>query len=96
MARTSGSAETAKRQRDHYHSKMIMKDARVGGAWAWHQDYGYWYQNGVLFRNLTSVFIAVGPATVENGCMQVLPYSHKLGMIDHVLKVIRPRQAGSA
>lgn len=30
----------------HYHSKMIMKDARVGGAWAWHQDYGYWYQNG--------------------------------------------------
>ena len=33
----------------HYHSKMIMKDARVGGAWAWHQDYGYWYQNGVLF-----------------------------------------------
>ncbi len=33
----------------HYHSKMIMKDAKVGGAWAWHQDYGYWYQNGVLF-----------------------------------------------
>jgi len=32
----------------HYHSKMIMKDARVGGAWAWHQDYGYWYQNGVM------------------------------------------------
>ncbi|MGH8595791.1 MAG: phytanoyl-CoA dioxygenase family protein, partial [Gammaproteobacteria bacterium] len=27
----------------HYHSKMILKDARVGGAWTWHQDYGYWY-----------------------------------------------------
>ena len=27
---------------------MILKDAQVGGAWAWHQDYGYWYQNGVL------------------------------------------------
>src|SRR3954467_13397774 len=25
----------------HYHSKMVMKDANVGGAWAWHQDYGY-------------------------------------------------------
>src|SRR6266404_7461803 len=36
----------------HYHSKMIMKDAKVGGAWAWHQDYGYWYQNGVLTPNL--------------------------------------------
>ncbi len=34
----------------HYHSKMILKDAKVGGAWAWHQDYGYWYQNGVLTR----------------------------------------------
>src|SRR5262249_38968085 len=31
----------------HYHSKMILKDPKVGGAWAWHQDYGYWYQNGV-------------------------------------------------
>ena len=69
----------------HYHSKMIMKDAKVGGAWAWHQDYGYWYQNGVLFPNLTSAFIAVDPATKENGCMQVIPYSQKLGRIEHVL-----------
>src|SRR5262245_17524698 len=37
----------------HYHSKMILKDAKVGGAWAWHQDYGYWYQNGVLQPLLT-------------------------------------------
>ena len=46
----------------HYHSKMIMKDAKVGGAWTWHQDYGYWYQNGVLFPDLVSVFIAVDPS----------------------------------
>jgi ectoine hydroxylase len=69
----------------HYHSKMIMKDARVGGAWTWHQDYGYWYQNGLLFPLLTSVFIAVDPATVENGCLQVIAHSHELGRIDHVL-----------
>ena len=69
----------------HYHSKMIMKDARIGGAWAWHQDYGYWYQNGVLFPLLTSVFIAVDPATRENGCLQVIEGSHKLGRIEHVL-----------
>jgi hypothetical protein len=69
----------------HYHSKMIMKDAKVGGAWAWHQDYGYWYQNGVLFPDLTSAFIAVDPATRENGCMQVLAGSHLMGRIDHVL-----------
>jgi hypothetical protein len=69
----------------HYHSKMIMKDAKVGGAWTWHQDYGYWYQNGVLAPLLTSVFLAVDPATKENGCLQVIPYSHNLGRIDHVL-----------
>src|SRR5581483_4764364 len=69
----------------HYHSKMIMKDARVGGAWAWHQDYGYWYQNGVLFPLLCSAFVAVDPATRENGCLQVLKGSHHLGRVDHVL-----------
>jgi len=69
----------------HYHSKMIMKDAKVGGAWAWHQDYGYWYQNGVLFPQLTSAFIAVDPATRQNGCMQVLKGSHHLGRVDHIL-----------
>jgi ectoine hydroxylase-related dioxygenase (phytanoyl-CoA dioxygenase family) len=40
----------------------------------------------VLSPNLTSVFIAVDPATVQNGCMQVIPYSHNLGRIEHVLK----------
>ena len=32
----------------HYHSKLTMKRPRVGGAWDWHQDYGYWYYNGCL------------------------------------------------
>jgi len=68
----------------HYHSKMIMKDARVGGAWTWHQDYGYWYQNGVLWPLLTSVSIAVDRSTKENGCLQVIPRSHELGRIEHV------------
>lgn len=69
----------------HYHSKMIMKDAKVGGAWTWHQDYGYWYQNGVLFPDLCSVSIAVDSATMENGCLQVIPGSHRCGRINHVL-----------
>ncbi len=69
----------------HYHSKMIMKEPRVGGAWAWHQDYGYWYQNGVLFPLLTSAFVAVDRCTKENGCLQVLKGSHLAGRVDHVL-----------
>jgi ectoine hydroxylase len=67
----------------HYHHKMICKEPRIGGAWAWHQDYGYWYNNGCLFPHLASCMIAVDRATKENGCLQVLKGSHHIGRIDH-------------
>jgi len=67
----------------HYHSKMILKEARQGGAWEWHQDYGYWYYNGCLFPEMLSVSIAIDRATRENGCMQLLRGSHTMGRIDH-------------
>ena len=69
----------------HYHSKMILKDAKVGGAWTWHQDYGYWYNFGVLQPLLTSVSIAVDKATRENGCLQVLKGSQAMGRVEHAL-----------
>jgi hypothetical protein len=67
----------------HYHSKLSAKEAKVGGAWEWHQDYGYWYFNGCLFPDMLSVFIAVDACTRENGCMQVLRGSHKIGRVEH-------------
>lgn len=89
FARSPRLVETARRllgdEPYHYHSKMIMKDARVGGAWAWHQDYGYWYSNGVLTPNLVSAFIAVDPATKLNGCLQVIRGSQVCGRIHHQL-----------
>ncbi len=69
----------------HYHSKMILKEPRIGGAWEWHQDYGYWYNNGCLFPDMGSVIVAIDKATRENGCLQVLRGSHKLGRIEHGL-----------
>lgn len=67
----------------HYHHKMILKEPKVGGAWAWHQDYGYWYNNGCLSPDMASCLIAVDKATKENGCLQVVPGSHQLGRINH-------------
>jgi len=67
----------------HYHHKMILKEALTGGAWEWHQDYGYWYHNGCLAPDLASCMIAVDAATRENGCLEVLRGSHHLGRIDH-------------
>ena len=67
----------------HYHHKMNMKEPYVGGAWEWHQDYGYWYNNGCLYPYMASCMIAVDRATRENGCLQVLKGSHLMGRIDH-------------
>jgi ectoine hydroxylase-related dioxygenase (phytanoyl-CoA dioxygenase family) len=67
----------------HYHHKMMLKEPLVGGAWEWHQDYGYWYNFGCLFPDMGSCLIAVDRATRENGCLQILPGSHQLGRIDH-------------
>ncbi|XP_013384548.1 uncharacterized protein LOC106154670 [Lingula anatina] len=68
----------------HYHTKLIQKDAHTGGSFVWHQDYGYWYHNGCLFPDMATVFIAIDRADRNNGCLQILPGSHKLGRIDHV------------
>jgi ectoine hydroxylase-related dioxygenase (phytanoyl-CoA dioxygenase family) len=66
-----------------YHMKMMLKEPRVGGAWEWHQDYGYWYHNGCLLPLLASCLIAVSRANQANGCLQVLRGSHLMGRIDH-------------
>ena len=66
-----------------YHYKMMVKEPRVGGAWEWHQDYGYWYNNGALYPDMASCMIAVDRAYKDNGCLQVLKGSHKIGRIEH-------------
>jgi ectoine hydroxylase-related dioxygenase (phytanoyl-CoA dioxygenase family) len=66
-----------------YHYKMTIKEPKVGGAWEWHQDYGYWYNNGCLYPDMASCYIAVDPAHRENGCMQVIRSSHRLGRVEH-------------
>jgi len=77
----------------HYHSKLSAKNAFEGGAWEWHQDYGYWYHNGFLSPAMASVMIALDHTTLENGCLKVLKGSHKLGRIDH--SVIEGQQVGA-
>jgi len=69
----------------HFHSKLMQKEPRKGGAWEWHQDYGYWYKNGFLYPDaMISVMVALTEADVENGCLQVLKGSHKMGRLEHL------------
>ncbi|MNJ95488.1 Phytanoyl-CoA dioxygenase (PhyH) [compost metagenome] len=67
----------------HFHSKLMQKEPKVGGAWEWHQDYGYWYRDGFLYPQMLSVLTALSPATKENGCLQVIKGSHLTGRIEH-------------
>lgn len=67
-----------------YSHKMTMKQPREGGAWEWHQDFGYWYNNGCLAPDMLSIWIALDKSTKANGCLQVLKGTHKLGRLDHV------------
>jgi ectoine hydroxylase-related dioxygenase (phytanoyl-CoA dioxygenase family) len=68
----------------HFQSKLTAKEPHQGGAWEWHQDYGYWYYNGCLRPDMLSCMIALDRSNPENGCLQLVKASHKLGRIDHV------------
>jgi ectoine hydroxylase-related dioxygenase (phytanoyl-CoA dioxygenase family) len=68
----------------HYQSKLTAKEPKVGGAWEWHQDYGYWYYNGCLRPDMLSMMVALDRSDRENGCLQIVKGSHRLGRIDHV------------
>jgi phytanoyl-CoA hydroxylase len=68
----------------HFHSKLMQKEPQVGGAWEWHQDYGYWYKNEFLFPDqMMSVMVAITEANAENGCLQVIKGSHHMGRVEH-------------
>ena len=57
-----------------WNSSFFAKPARVGTKTPWHQDGEYW-----PIRPLAtcSVWIAVDPSTPENGCLRVIPGSHR-------------------
>lgn len=66
-----------------FHAKLMQKEPEIGGSWEWHQDYGYWYRDGFLKPDMASCFVALDPAVKANGCLQIIPQSHRYGRIDH-------------
>jgi hypothetical protein len=47
---------------------------------AWHQDVTYW---GLEPPRAITAWIAIDDADVENGCMSVIPGSHREGILEH-------------
>jgi ectoine hydroxylase-related dioxygenase (phytanoyl-CoA dioxygenase family) len=59
----------------------ILKPARYGAETPWHQDEAYWGEQ--MQYNSFSMWIPLQPATMENGCMQFIPASHKSDVVPH-------------
>ncbi len=60
----------------------LVKPPKVSGEKRWHQDAAYF--RGSDPSLMFGVWIALDPATRENGCMEVIPASHLLGPAPHV------------
>jgi phytanoyl-CoA hydroxylase len=62
-----------------WEDQMILKKPFVKDApLAWHQDYPYWDHVGP--PDMLTCWIALDDATVANGCMHVVPGSHRWGV----------------
>ncbi len=68
----------------HWHSKLSFKKPHSTGRWDWHQDYGSWYLEGCIRPEMLSAMIAVDACALDNGCVELIRASHRLGRIDHV------------
>ena len=59
----------------NHHNCVMTKHPGFSSVTSWHQDIRYWRFDR---RELVSVWIALGPETVDNGCLLVIPGSHQL------------------
>jgi ectoine hydroxylase-related dioxygenase (phytanoyl-CoA dioxygenase family) len=63
------------------HCKINWKPPEIGaGEVKWHQDFPYLPHTNY---DLCAAFIVLDDTTVENGCMRVIPKSHKFGQLKH-------------
>src|SRR5436305_10402153 len=65
-----------------HHSKVNVKTAIEGSVWPWHQDYGSWQRDGIARPDLATFMVALDEASEMNGCLYLLPGSHREGRAD--------------
>jgi phytanoyl-CoA hydroxylase len=64
------------------HSKLATKPPTKGtGVYPWHQDYAFFPHTNT---DLAAVMVMLDDATPENGCMQMVKGSHRLGLLNHM------------
>ncbi len=77
-----------------FYDQMFYKEPKIGAPVPCHQDYDSF--RDVSARNLTTAWIATSRVDKANGCMYVVPGSHKWGLIDrfdsYIMKDAGPEQ----
>ena len=57
-----------------------IKDVGSQSFVSWHQDTRYW---GLSSPDVITAWLALSPASVESGCMRVMPYTHRGEVMPH-------------
>ncbi|MBE7462243.1 MAG: phytanoyl-CoA dioxygenase family protein [Planctomycetes bacterium] len=65
---------------DLYYNQVVIKPPEEGLAFGWHQDSGYGITEPLAY---ITCWTAIGRTTLENGCVWVIPGSHKRGLLRH-------------
>lgn len=65
---------------DLYWNQSVFKGPECEKQFPWHQDDGY---TPVTPTPYLTLWLALNDATLENGCISVLPGSHKRGLVPH-------------
>lgn len=64
----------------HHHTKLNLKAPGGGAQVEWHTDWGFYPATN---DDILEIGVAIDPMTVENGCLMVMPGSHKGPAYDH-------------
>jgi len=65
------------------HSKISFKTVGANSDWLSHQDNGYRLANGNKPRAGLAMMVFLEDVTVKDGPLEVIPYSHKNGTLEH-------------
>jgi len=73
-------------------SHFISKPPHSGGKTPWHTDSDYWasQMNNIYDVKICTIWLALDDVDYENGCMGVIPGSHKLSPSDHLYSEAGP------
>ena len=63
-----------------YCNQVVLKPARQGAAFAWHQDTGY---VPIEPQEYLTCWLALDDTTLANGCIRVIPGSNRWGLQPH-------------